>query len=201
MRNIPKDWDIEVEYKDVQSVNKWKKYKKLYRNEPEKLAEGRELIRRKGRDSSRVPMQFDSTSNAGFCKEGVKPWMRVMDDYQTVNAKAQMEYQDDTQISVWQFWQRALQDRKEHKDVFVYGDFHMVDESNEKIFTYLRTGETGGTWLIALNWCGDMTDWEIPKELKVEWMAGTYVKGRPKHGNKGTIKLQPWEGLLAKCQA
>ena len=32
-------------------------------------------------------MQWNSGLNAGFCTENVKPWMRVMDDYHTVNAE------------------------------------------------------------------------------------------------------------------
>ncbi len=122
-------------------------------------------------------------------------------DYQTVNVKAQVEYRDETQLSVWQFWQRDLRDRKEHKDVFVHGDFKIVDEANGKIFAYVRAGEIGGSWLVVLNWCGDATSWEVPNDIKVAgWMAGTYVRGKPEKSTSGKIRLEPWEGLLARCQ-
>jgi hypothetical protein len=31
------------------------------------------------------------------------PWMRVMDDYHTINAEDQMKAQDERELSVWQF--------------------------------------------------------------------------------------------------
>jgi hypothetical protein len=46
--------------------------------------------------------------------------MRVMGDYHTINAEDQMKVQDESQLSVWQFWQSVLLHRKKHKEVFVY---------------------------------------------------------------------------------
>ena len=65
---------------------------------------------RKARDHARTPMQWDASQNSGFCPAGVKPWMRVMDDYETVNAETQMEFTSDADLSPWQWWQRALAD-------------------------------------------------------------------------------------------
>jgi oligo-1,6-glucosidase len=83
IRNAPREWDIETEYKDIETINYWKKCKALYGDDEERLAHGR----MKARDHARTPMQWNSGPNAGFCTENVKPWMRVMDDYHTVNAE------------------------------------------------------------------------------------------------------------------
>jgi alpha-glucosidase len=40
-----------------------------------------------GRDPQRTPMQWDATANAGF--SGVRPWLRVADDYPDVNIARQ----------------------------------------------------------------------------------------------------------------
>ena len=83
-----------------------------------------EFMQRKARDNSRTPVQWDDTPNAGFCPANVKPWMRVNDDYPTVNAKAQMARgpaaANSPDVSVYRFWQRALQIRKEHVELFFY---------------------------------------------------------------------------------
>ena len=33
------------------------------------------------RDPARTPMQWDDSSNAGFTKKGIEPWLPVADDY------------------------------------------------------------------------------------------------------------------------
>jgi alpha-glucosidase len=43
-----------------------------------------------GRDPERTPMQWDDSANAGFCPEGVEPWLPVAGDFHTVNVAAQL---------------------------------------------------------------------------------------------------------------
>jgi alpha-glucosidase len=54
---------------------------------PKKVAEALGLYL--NRDSCRTPMQWDGTDNAGFNKNGDKPWLPVNDDYRTNNVAAQ----------------------------------------------------------------------------------------------------------------
>ncbi|KAI9878609.1 MAG: hypothetical protein M1830_000428 [Pleopsidium flavum] len=206
MRNVPKEWDPEKDYKDIEAINFWKKSKALYGGgdnpNPLKLAEARTILQRKARDHSRTPVQWSAGPNAGFCDQGVKPWMRVNDDYQTVNAEIQLKpKQDDPDnLSVWQFWQRGLAHRKTHKDAFIYGDFHTLDASNEQVFSYTRTGEESGMWIVVLNFCSQEVEWMVPANVKVEaWVAGTSTAGKPGQRTEGKVKLGPWEGLLGKC--
>jgi oligo-1,6-glucosidase len=119
IRNAPREWDIETEYKDIETINYWKKCKALYSDDEERLSHGRKVIHMKARDHARTPRQWNRGPNAGFCTENVKPWMRVMDDYHTINAEDQMKVQDESQLSVWQFWQSALLHIKKHKSSFM----------------------------------------------------------------------------------
>ncbi|PMD43527.1 glycoside hydrolase family 13 protein [Hyaloscypha variabilis F] len=200
IRNAPTSWPIE-EFKDIETINYWRKCNELYKNDSDQLAHGRKVIDMKARDHARTPMHWDAAENAGFCDPGVKPWMRVMDDYKTINVEAQMKTNDSEDLSVWQFWQRGLHDRKEHADVFVYGEFQELDPQHPKVYAYTKTSQSGERWLVVLNFSGDEVEWAMPAELKVElWPCSNYVKGHVEKPKKSTIPLQPWEGILGKCK-
>ena len=200
MRNVPKSWDIVKEYKDIESINFWKKSKDLYGNDPKRLAQERKVLERKARDHARTPMQWNATAHGGFCEEGVEPWMRVNDDYKDVNAEKQLAADTSEELSTWQFWQRGLASRKEHADVFIYGDYHAVGPESDEVFAYSRTGKKGGKWLVVLSFSGKDVSWNIPSDVKVQgWMAGNYLKGKPEKSLSGAVALRPWEGVLGKC--
>lgn len=150
-------------------------------------------------------MHWDDSANAGFCDAGVEPWMRVMDDHKTVNAAAQTKFASETELSPWQWWQRALADRKEHKDVFVYGDFEDLSANHEKVYAYGRTSSTDKRerWVVVLNFSGAGQEWAFPGGTEVDyWAATTYGKGRAEdRAVTGVVTLKPWEGLLGKFKA
>ena len=201
MRNASFDWDVETEYKDIETINYWKKCKALYGDDEERLAHGRKVIQMKARDHARTPIQWNDGPNAGFCKEQVKPWMRVMDDYQTINAESQMKADDEDQLSVWQFWQRGLLDRKEHKEVFVYGDYQEITPDDPNVLAYGRTSESGERWLVILNFSGKKLEYKLSESITVEfWACSTYTKGKAQKPLEGSIALEPWEGVLGKCE-
>lgn len=150
----------------------------------------------------RPSVQRDSSPNAGFRAEGVKPWMRVNDNYPTVNAVVQPQRPADGQqpMPVHAFWKRDLKNRQEHKDVSVYGDYRALEEGHPKVFSFARTGSQKGMWITVLNFSKDEVDYEIPTHVKLEgWMTGNYTNGKPEKETNGKIKLGSWEGLLGKC--
>ncbi|KAK3393968.1 glycoside hydrolase superfamily [Podospora didyma] len=192
MRNVPASWDVE-EYKDVESINYWKSVNEMYPGNEAKLLQARKALQAKARDNGRTPIQWDSTSpNAGFCPPDVEPWMRISDDYKTVNATAQTT---PGAPSVYHFWQQMLSLRKDNADAFIYGDFDLVDENNPSVFSYVRTTASGERWVTVLNFTGKKAEWSAEAELT--WVAGNYDL-RPSAGGNVKIKLRPWEGLLGK---
>jgi glycosidase len=171
-----------------------------YPNDPKKLAYAREVMQRKARDHARTPVQWSSAANAGFCKEDVQPWMRVNDDYKSYNAEAQLAANDPDELSVLQFWRRGLKNRKEHKDVFVYGEFTLLDEKHETVFAYKRSSEKEA-FVTVLNFSGETVSWTVPEEAKVQkWVAGNYESGSPEKDVEGSIQLKPWEAILATAK-
>lgn len=201
MRNFPSDWNPEIDYKDIESTNFWRKMRDLYPDESEGLKEARKLLQKKARDHARTPMQWDDTPNAGFTVPEATAWMRVNDDYKTINVKVQQPIKGQLRgnLSVWQYWQHALRHRKLHKDALIYGDFEEVDHENEKVFAYLRaSAEKKETWLVVMNWTPIEIEWIIPTGICVKnWVSSTL--SAPILSVKPTVKLQAFEGALGIC--
>ena len=199
MRNVPKTWDIDTEYKDIESINSWNASKELYANHPERLEEARRILQRKARDHARTPMQWNASPNAGFCPENISPWMRVNDDYPSINAQSQLATPD----SPFHFWQHMLAERKKDADIYVYGDFEAVETESDDIFAYVRTGKKGGNRLVVLNFSGRVVRWGIPESVRVrEWTCGNYLDSE-KSDEKALereLELRPWEGVWAVCE-
>jgi oligo-1,6-glucosidase len=206
LRNLPGHWDPATDYKDVEALNFWKKSQALHGDDPEALARARMILEKKARDHARSPMHWDASANAGFCEPGAKPWMRLNDDYEEVNAKRQTEEPGesfDGGMSVWQFYQRALKCRKDNRDVFVYGAYEQVGKECEpgRVFAYRRgavAGAGGARFLTVLNFSGDEVRWKIPHGDEVaKWVAGNYGPGNIEDvKTEGEIVLRPWEGVL-----
>ena len=112
--------------KDVESINY---YAELLPVLGEK--EAWKKIMSGSRDHSRTPMQWSYHKNAGFT-EG-EPWLGTDLDYATWNVAMQREDSN----SVWRFYQKLIQLRKEHK-ALVYGSFEAVNHKKRDIFTYYR---------------------------------------------------------------
>lgn len=91
MINMPKTWDIETEYKDIQVVNTLRECRQaaIEENRPELATKAEEGIRLCARDHARTPMQWDSSPQAGF-STNEKTWMKVMDSYVDINAESQV---------------------------------------------------------------------------------------------------------------
>jgi len=165
----------------------------MYPNNPEKLSQARTVLQKKARDNARTPVQWSSAPHGGFTAPSSKPWMRVNDDYPTINVESQLGKES----SVHSFWQRSLEGRKIHKDVFVYGDFKLLDEGNDQVVVYLRWSEKE-MFITVLNFSGKEAEWGGLGSVTVQkWVAGNYEGGFP---SLETSKLRPWEGLLGICK-
>ena len=147
-----------------------------------------EEYRKKGRDNSRTPMHWDTTPNAGFTTG--TPWIRVNDTYKDINAATQIN--DST--SVYHCWRRVLEQRKALKDIFVYGDFELVDEENDKVFAYKRTAVKGAAALVVCNFSAEALTWKFSEKVReVLIRAGGKAVDEFK---KGEVQLGPCEGVV-----
>jgi glycosidase len=100
-------------------------------------------------------MQWSPGPNAGFTASNVKPWMSVNPNHVTINAENEVVDPN----SVFSYWRTLLNLRKKEKDMFVYGNFEMVDRDNQEIFAYTRHyGKQQA--LVVCNWTEKAVVWE-----------------------------------------
>jgi hypothetical protein len=143
-------------------------------------------------------MQWDGSANAGFCPEGVTPWMDVHDDFREWNVAKQRVDEE----SPYAYWGKVLGLRQSKKDVFVYGDFKMVDMEHPDIFAYTRSEVEGkGMALVVTSFAGKEIQWEVPEaEKKLFSKASVALKNYadgPKGGvEEGAFTLRPFEAFV-----
>ena len=89
---------------------------------------------RHGRDNARTPMLWDDSPNAGFTTG--KPWLRVHQDYKTLNVKSQFGIPGST----FSYYQELIKLRKapEYAQTMTYGTFARVNIGSG-VQAYTRT--------------------------------------------------------------
>ena len=119
------------ECRDIESINAYKELIETGKLTREEMIAG---IAAKGRDNARTPMQWDDSDNAGFTKG--TPWINVNPNYKNINAKAEVADEN----SVFHYYKKLIALRRNSKwtDVIVYGTYKLLDEDNEKVFSYTR---------------------------------------------------------------
>ncbi len=111
-----------------------------------------------GRDNARTPMLWDDSANAGFTSG--TPWMKIHQDYRTLNVKAQY----DDANSVFNYYRSLIALRKspEHQQCLTYGRFAPV-EVNDEVIAYRRCGESE-TILVVVNTAKEDLVWDLHNE-------------------------------------
>lgn len=189
MTNMPKDWPID-EYKDIESNNFYQEAQQS--GDAAKVARVMEGLQILARDHSRLPFQWDDSANAGFTRAEATPWMRTNDNYRKINAAEQSKNPD----SVLGFYKKLLKLRRQSADVFIHGDFRLLDDANEAVFSYMKSTPDGKRRaLVVLNFSANVVQMSEKvnnalTELKGHLLVGT-AKAATKDGS-----LRPYEGRV-----
>ena len=186
MTDMPTHWD----YDDLRDPAA-----KGYLEDQRKLGpEAYEIARRGnckfGRENARTPVQWNFGRNGGFsdAEEG-GCWIGVNGNYKEgLNVEAQQADED----SVWHFWKKHIAMRKEHFNIFMHGSFEILDEENEKSFTYLKKGTNGWWALVCLNFSDEPQKVTVPEGRSVNSFLSGNV-GRP---DDVLDLLEAWEGRV-----
>ncbi|KAJ5632797.1 glycoside hydrolase [Penicillium lividum] len=194
MGNVPKSWSI-TSYKDIDCLNHWER---LITEQPDgSQARISALVeyQKKSRDNGRTPVQWSSAPNGGFTGPDVQPWMSVNPNSTTINAEAQVNDPN----SPYRFWGKVLGLRKKFLDVFVYGDWVLIDQPNQEVFAYTRQyGEDKA--LVVCNWTEQTIDWDATSNgidgVKAVLLDNYDTAEATQHFTGGKWSLRPFEAVV-----
>lgn len=146
-------------------------------------------------------MQWSSAPNGGFTGPNVKPWMSVNPDYQLVNAQDQAEDPG----SLYHYWASVLKLRKQYLDIFVYGNYDLVDRDSQEIFAYTRQYE-GQKALVLANWTDKELEWDAAGNGitgAMEALLNNYesAESAKKRLSAAKWNLRPYEAVVALVSA
>lgn len=108
--------------------------KTFFRWVPDAVA--RRLPERINRDEMRTPMQWTGGPNAGFCPEGVRPWLPANPDHATVNAESQAGDPD----SMLSLYRRLLTLRREESAIH-RGTLRLLEGLPDGTVGFVREGD------------------------------------------------------------
>lgn len=135
------------------------------------------------RDESRTPMPWNSTTNAGFCADSIKPWLPIAANYKDINVEKQLA-DPNSQIN---FYKKVIHIRKDIP-ALNEGSLEIADDlSTKKILAYYRISG-GEKYLVLLNMTKRKLINPAPNN---EILISTCVKIDPQI-------LQPFEGRVLK---
>ena len=140
------------------------------------------------RDNARTPMQWDSSSEAGFTT-GTHPWLAVNANYKQINA-AQEESDPSSVLN----YVRTLIKLRAHTLAFVYGDFEDLDPQHAHVFAYTRT-LGNEKYLVVENFSSNPVTYTLPNGLKAATLLLSDIPSS-QEANASTLNLAPWESRI-----
>ena len=121
-------WEDINDYNDVSTRNHYDFALEQGYSKEEALAG----VHRFARDSSRTPMQWDESENAGFTSG--TPWLPVYPDYREYNVASERSDPD----SILNWYIQLGEVRRSHPELMI-GAYDELFHEDEQIFAYLRT--------------------------------------------------------------
>ena len=141
------------------------------------------------RENGRTPFQWDNSQNAGFTTG--KPWLKVNQNYETVNAEAQ----ENNPNSTLNYFRKLVKLRKANP-ILIYGKFKIVDELHPSVFAYTRELD-GKKWLIAINFTSNDVVFNSEFSLvKSKTISSNYADVKELNTNS----LRPYEALIIELK-
>jgi len=173
------------QFKDLESHNTYK----FLMSKGISAEKAFEMIKRKSRDNSRTPMQWDNTNNAGFSNGD--PWIEVNSNYPKINVEDALS--DDE--SIYHFYQKLLKLRNSSK-IAIDGKFDLVSPDDSDVFTYTRT--LGDKTMLVI---GSFSDKKIKFDIPQNLLDNGYHKVLSNYDNSpeellDKIYLRPYEGIV-----
>ena len=184
MTNYP--WKKISDFNDIEVQNAYKAKVLTGQMTEQELIDGASKV---GRDNSRTPMQWDSTSEAGFTTS-TNPWEPVNPNYKNINAAQETKDPD----SIYNYTRQAIALHHSIK-AFTYGDYKDLDRTSEQVYAYTRTlGDE--KYLVVLNYSKTPVTYTLPNDMKPgKLVLGNLTKTAD---SSSTLNLAPYEARVYK---
>jgi oligo-1,6-glucosidase len=167
------------EYQDIESIEA---YHQLV--EREKLVDHKTMMRylaTESRDNARTPMQWDTSTNAGFTSG--KPWLQLNKNYCEINAAAELKDQQ----SVFYYYQKLIKLRHQ-SDLIVYGNYQELIPEDEEVFAYRREYQ-GQTLVVISNFTEKIIKRHLEMPTNKKLLISNYADDQADH-------LRPFEAKV-----
>jgi alpha-glucosidase len=142
-----------------------------------------------GRDPERSPMQWDTSTNAGFAPGNVKPWLPVADDFSAVNVQSELE----DPSSTLNFVRLLLQQRRSTPALYS-GTYSSITVDDADCYVYRREGG-GRRYTVALNFSSESKTIGLPDAGRGTVRVSTHGIGEAEVDLR-TLHLEPNEGCV-----
>jgi len=127
MTNVP--FQSLEDYRDIDSLNSYKQLVEI--DKSVKHEDMMRYMRKSSRDNARTPMQWDTTTNAGFSDK--HPWIMVNPNYININAENELQNKD----SIFYTYCKLIQLRKEY-EIITEGSYELIMKDDVKVYAYKR---------------------------------------------------------------
>lgn len=191
MANLGKDYGADA-YIDVEGKNYYNEVLKARGGNVAKMDDVLQELQLKSRDHGRLPMQWDSSPNAGFTLENAKPWMTINKDYTEWNVASQLNDPE----SIMSYWKQMLALRKKYSDLFVYGSYSPLEESEtgELVLGYEREwSQSDQKAVVLLNFSDQVQT--VPVDKYEGYSVLVSNRGDIDHA-KCQVELQPYGAVV-----
>lgn len=167
------------QYRDIESLN----YYNLMKRKGKPEEEIYESLRRKSRDNSRTPMQWDDSENAGF--SDVQPWISVIPNYKEINT---LDRESDN--SIFNYYRKLIRLRKT-VPVIADGIFEALLEEDDRILAYKRINSTQELYVFC-NYFPEETQVSLNIPTDCRCILSNYNEDiRPEN-----LTLRPYEAVM-----
>lgn len=95
---------------------------------------------------------------------------------------------------MFEYWASILRLRKAHKNVFIYGDFELLEENHNDVFAYARTFETQKV-VVVTNFRKTPVTWSLPKNIKLQKENILMSNFSDTKFKDGSMSLRPFEAF------
>ncbi|GGM98406.1 oligo-1,6-glucosidase [Actinoplanes campanulatus] len=167
------------EFRDIEALGQYRQAVELEGRTPEEVLT---VLRARGRDNARTPMQWDDSPHGGFTTG--TPWLSVNPNHAEINAKAQRADPD----SVFHYYRRLIQLRKTEPAV-ADGDFTMLLPHDERVYAFTR--RLGSTELLVIgNFSG------VEAHAAIDGWDGAELLLTNLEPPAGGLRLAPWQAVV-----